>query len=305
MAFISFVFSFYNEEQTLPLLINRIREEMTKERDDFEMIFVNDASRDNSVQAIQREKNKGKGEIVIVDMSRRFGVEECFLAGIEAARGDAIILMYTDMQDPPEVMHQMLQQWREGAEVVHCVRRKRIGDHPLKVLAAHIAYRLIGRLSDIKIPYDAGEFKLISKNVAHHLLSLPEVEPYLRGLIPWIGFKQAFVEYDMQPRTVGRSKIPLFGKKAWTVFLSGIVSFSDSPIYFILLTGLVGVGLFLMLMILSIVGGTAAFGFQNLFLLFVWSTLMLALGILGVYILRIYKNTRGRPRYIIKEIIRS
>ena len=307
MAYISFVFSFYNEEQTLPLLIRRIREVMTKESFDYEMIFVNDASTDDSLKILAQETAaKEKGEIVVVNLSRRFGVEESFLAGIETARGDALILMYTDLQDPPEVVLKMLQCYKEGAEVVHTIRKKRIGEHPLKNIAAFLAYRIVGKLSDIKIPYDAGEFKLISKNVAKHLLNLPEVEPYLRGLIPWVGFKQNYVEYEMQPRGAGRSKIALFGKKAWTVFLSGVISFSDFPIYGILLTGLCGffvstaLGFFLI--------ARADLGWINgpmALIIFLWSTLMLSLGLVGLYILKTYKNTRGRPRYIIQKIIRD
>ncbi len=306
MPQVSFVFSFYNEEQALPLLIQKIREVMKKQSEDYEMIFVNDASTDHSLKVLMQEaKKKAKGDIVVVNLSRRFGVEESFLAGIEMAQGDAVILMYTDMQDPPEVVLNMLQSYKEGAEIVHTVRRKRIGEHPLKNCAAFIAYRVIANLADIRIPYDAGEFKLISKNVAKHLLSLPEMEPYLRGLIPWIGFKQAYVEYDMQPRGAGQSKVALFGKKAWTVFLNGIFSFSDGPIYFILFLGLFG-------LFVSIVFGLALIVYKSYvwfnllaeLMIVLWSTLMLAGGILGLYVLKIYKNTRGRPRYIIHEVLR-
>lgn len=306
MALISFVFPFYNEEQSLDLLIRKIREIMAHEPDDFEMIFVNDASTDRSVETISREAQaKGRGKIVLVNMSRRFGVEESFLSGIAASQGDAVVLMYTDMQDPPEVVSGMLKYWREGSEVVHTVRRRRIGEHPLKKLAAFMAYRLIGRLSDTKIPFDAGEFKLISRNVARHLLSLPEAEPYLRGLIPWIGFKQNYIEYDMRPRPAGRSKVPLFGKKAWSVFLSGIITFSDFPVYFILISGLlalfVSVVLAVILLMCGPIGGSRMSWLGALFL---WGGLMFSLGMIGLYILKIYKNTRGRPRYIVERVVR-
>jgi polyisoprenyl-phosphate glycosyltransferase len=306
MALISFVFSFYNEEQILPLLIGRIREVMLKEPDDFELIFVNDASTDHSAQKIQTlAQGKSKGKIVLVNMSRKFGVEEGFLAGIQTAQGDAVILMYADMQDPPELVREMLKLWREGAEVVHTVRRRRIKEHPLKMAAAFFAYRLITRLADIPIPLDAGEFKLLSRRVAQHLLALPEAEPYLRGLIPWIGYRQNYVDYDMQPRPLGRSKVPLFGKKAWTVFLSGMVSFSDWPVLGILSLGVMGIlSSSILAIILALGQSLGARSIGLLFLLFLWATLMVALGIVGLYVLRIYKNTRGRPRYIIKEVVK-
>lgn len=305
MAFVSFVFSFYNEAQSLPLLIQRIREVMASEPDNFELIFVNDASTDHSAQVITEEaQKKAQGEIVLVNLSRRFGVEESFLAGIEAAQGDAVILMYTDLQDPPEVVKRMLASWRQGAEIVHTIRRRRIGEHPLKTLAAFWAYRIIGNLSEIKIPYDAGEFKLMSKRVARHLLTLPETEPYLRGLIPWVGFSQAYVEYDMLPREAGRSKIALFGKKAWTVFLNGIISFSDIPVYIILLTGIGGIVLSAAMAILTTSKASVGPAPSMVFIIFLWASLMTALGFIGLYLLKIYKNTRGRPRYIVQETIR-
>jgi dolichol-phosphate mannosyltransferase len=310
-SLLSVVFSFRNEEAVLAVLIRHLREVLIQERSrgfisGYELIFVNDASTDCSAQVIAEQvKEQGNADIVLINMARRFGVEEAFLAGIEASRGEVIVLMYTDMQDPPEVIGQMLQCWRQGAEVVHSIRRKRIGEHPLKNAAAFLAYRLIGKLADINIPYDAGEFKLISRKVADHLSKLPEVEPYLRGLIPWIGFQQAYVEYDMHPRKLGRSKVALFGKKAWTVFLSGIISFSDVPIYFILLTGLTGILLALIAGIfLMIFGPMGWFAPVWAFLLFIWATLMFALGVTGLYILKIYKNTRGRPRYIVQEVVR-
>ncbi|HOW35484.1 MAG TPA: glycosyltransferase family 2 protein [Candidatus Omnitrophota bacterium] len=304
MAKISFVLPFYNEEQTLPLLIGRIREIMAKEPEDYEMIFINDDSKDSSVKVIaDQAKQKGKGKIILVDMSRRFGLEESIMAGISQSKGDAVITMFTDMQDPPETVARMLQSWRAGADIVHTVRRKRIKESPLKILAAFFAYRIIGNLSEIKIPYDAGDFKLISKNAAKHLSALTEAEPYLRGLVPWLGFKQAYIEYEMQPRAAGQSKMPVFGFNAWSRFLGGIITFSDFPAYLILLVGLLGTAASAVLAILLVLGVNLAWcGTWVVLVVFLWATLMIALGILSLYALKIYKNTRGRPRYIIKNI---
>lgn len=305
MSRISFVFPFFNEEEALPILIRNVCRAMENEPEDLELIFVNDDSTDHSIDAIEKAALKEeKADIIIVNLSRRFGCEESFLAGIEHAKGDAVILMYTDLQDPPEVAKEMLRMWRSGAEIVHTIRRKRIGEHPLKIWGAFFAYRLIGKMAGIKIPYDAGEFKLLSKSIVKHLRSLPEVEPYLRGLIPWLGFKQAYVEYDLQPRLVGHSKVPLFGRKAWSVFLNGIISFSDVPVCLVLLTGLFGMSLvFVLGTFLIFVRHIGWFGPKELLGGFFWATQMLAMGLIGLYLLKTYKNIRGRPRYIVKDII--
>ncbi|MBF0120895.1 MAG: glycosyltransferase family 2 protein [Desulfobacterales bacterium] len=306
MAKISIVFSFRNEEEVLPILIEKITNVLNQEPEDYELIFVNDDSLDNSVEVIRKHSHLAKN-IKILNMSRRFGVEECFLAGIEHASGDAIILMYTDLQDPPEVIREMLREWRNGAEIVHTVRRKRVGEKMIKVVAAFLAYRLISKIADISIPKDSGEFKLISKRVATHLLNLSENDPYLRGLIPWIGFKQASVTYDLQPRAVGKSKVPLYGKKAWSVFLSGITSFSFLPISFFLVLGIFGTGIcsisFIIELILLAFNKISSniFIFTAIFLFL--SIMMVQIGFLGNYIAKIYKDVRGRPRYIVKDII--
>ena len=237
---ISIVFSFYNEQEAIPLLIQTIRGVMLKESENYELIFVNDDSTDNSAQVILQQTKIPKEKIVVVNMSRRFGVEESFMAGLEVAGGDAVILMYTDMQDSPETLHEMIAKWRQGADIVHAIRRQRVGEHPVKKIAVHFAYKWITKIADIKIPRDAGDFKLLSRRIVDHVRKFNETEPYLRGLIPWVGFKQESVFYDLQPRKAGKSKVALFGKKALKVFLSGIFSFSDFPVHFILFLAVAG-----------------------------------------------------------------
>lgn len=303
---ISIVFSFYNEREALPILIQNIREVMHQESEDYELIFVNDDSTDSSVQAILQQTRVPREELIVVNMSRRFGVEECFMAGLEVACGDAVILMYTDMQDPPETLHEMIAKWRQGAEIVHTIRRQRIGEHPAKKIAAHFAYKWITSISNIKIPRDSGDFKLLSKRVVNYVRKFNETEPYLRGLIPWVGFKQESVFYDLQPRKVGKSKVSLFGKKTIQVFLSGIFSFSDFPvhlIFFLVAAGFLGT---FIAFLFFLFGDPMSHPFTGmiLFTLFLWSLIMLSMSIIGIYVLKIYQNTTGRPRYIIKDIIR-
>jgi glycosyltransferase involved in cell wall biosynthesis len=305
---VSVVFSFKNEEAVLPLLVAEMKKVFDTIEEDWELIFVNDASTDRSVDILKEEAVKlGAGRLKVVEMSRCFGVEESFLAGIEHARGDAIILMYTDMQDPPSVILEMLAEWRKGADIVHTVRKKRVGEPLSKIVAAHIAYRVIDWMSNIQVPHDSGDFKLITRRVANILLDLKEPEPYLRGLIPWIGFKQARVYYDLMPRVAGQSKVALFGSKARAVLLSGLTSFSVKPTMFILEVGIFGTGLSTLAGILFLIA--ALFGKANatlglvLLALFLWSTLVLAIGIVGYYISRVFKNTLGRPRYIVREVL--
>ncbi|MBF0595083.1 MAG: glycosyltransferase family 2 protein [Candidatus Omnitrophica bacterium] len=303
---ISIIFSFYNEQESLPVLFKRIRDVMSQENEQYELIFVNDNSTDNSSQIISKQEKIPGESIIAVNMSRRFGVEECFMAGIEVAQGDAVILMYVDMQDPPETIHEMLAKWRQGTDIVHTVRRTRIGENPAKILISNIAYKWINATADIEIPRNAGDFKLISRRAVNYIRTFTETEPYLRGLISWVGFKQDYVYYDLQPRLYGNSKVPLFGKKALKVLLSGLVSFSGFPIYLIIFltcAGLIGSLVILLFLFLSNQLQNPL-GWITFFLITLWAITMGAVSIIGVYILRVYQNTTHRPPYIIKDITR-
>lgn len=308
MVTVSIVVSFFNEASTLPKFMHNVFRVFEQRLESYEIIFVNDNSTDDSasVIALQAKVKPQNASVVTINMSRRFGVEECFLAGIERAKGDAIILMYADLQDPPDLIPDMLEQYYQGAQVVHTIRRSRIGDPWLKRIVAHFAYRLVNRSAQVPIPLDAGDFKLLSRKVARIVLSLSESDPYLRGLIPWVGFKQTSVCYDMQPRQGGNSKIPLFGTKAWTVFLSGVTSFSHFPIPLMLTVGVLtlifsAVGC-LVYICKSQVGG---WGFMLSYITLLWSLLVMMLAFLGIYLLRIYKDVRGRPKYIIDDVVQS
>lgn len=302
MALVSIVFSYRNEEKVLPLLLERLHQVIEKEPEDFELVFVDDDSSDRSVEVISSWADRIPG-LVVVRMSRKWGIEECFLAGLEQARGDAVIFMYTDLQDPPETIHEMLAQWRAGADVVHTIRRKRIGEKPSKVILAWLVYRVIARLAGHKIPADAGEFKLMSRRVADRLKDLPEADPYLRGLIPWIGFNQAYVEYDMQPRAAGESKVALFGRKAWTVTVSGLISFSERPVHMAVIGGAAASALSLPWLLGALIWGSGV-SILFPFLLLLWGSLMLAVGCVGLYATRTWKDVRGRPRWIVKDVVR-
>lgn len=304
---LSVIFSFRNEAEVLEELIKRVVDVLDAEPEKYEIIFVNDDSTDNSLQILKQQREKNP-RIKVVNMARRFGVSECVLAGMAHASGDAIIYMDADLQDPPEVIPLLLQEWRGGADVVHTVRRKRMGESKFKMFATQVAYRAITAGSAIKLPVEAGDFKLLSRHAVQQLLSLPEKDPYLRGLVVWIGFTQAFVEYQRDARAAGTTHFPLFSKNPWKTFVSGLTSFSFLPIYAILVAGI----------LFGLVSGAIAFfsaiaavlGFQlgivlwlTFLIIFSLSILLLAIGIIGVYIIRIYKDVRGRPAYIVRDLI--
>jgi dolichol-phosphate mannosyltransferase len=261
---------------------------------DYELVFVNDDSTDASLATLLQERERNP-RVKIVDMSRRFGVAECVLAGMAASGGDAVVYMDADLQDPPEVIPALLDKWRHGADVVHTVRTRRRGEHPLKMLATRWAYRVIQLGSAIELPVDAGDFKLLSRAAVDHLLQIRESDPYLRGLVVWLGFTQVFVPYERDARHAGRTHFPFFSRNPWKTFCIGMTSFSFLPIYACWALAAAGfVGSFLLLLISGPFLATLAF---------FWATTLAAIGGVGIYVIRIYKDVRGRPPSIVKSII--
>lgn len=308
---ISMVFSFRNEEKVIPALVERVvhvMEHMLNKAYEYELIFVNDASTDRSLEALLalRERNQ---RIKIINMSRRFGVTPCVIAGLTAARGDAVIYMDTDLQDPPELIPELIKKWREGAEVVHTVRTKRHGENPVKMKLTAVAYKVINAFADIDIHENAGDFKLLSRNAVHEILKLGEHDPYLRGLSVWIGFKQGKVFYERNARYSGEKKFGLFNSlNPYKEFIRGVTSFSASPLYFALILGfLVAVVAFVALVFVlymklmgsNIPGWTAIMAA----VLFLGGVTLITIGILGIYMARIYEQIKGRPRYIVNNQI--
>ena len=186
---VSVVFSFRNEADNIPTLVGRLEKMFAGQDVDYEVIFVNDASTDASLSLLVAERQRNP-RITIVNMSRRFGVAEGVIAGMATSHGDAVVYMDADLQDPPEVIPALIDRWRQGADVVHTVRTRRHGENALKMAATRVAYRLIQLGSSIELPVDAGDFKLLSRPAVDHLLRLRESDPYLRGLVVWLGFNQ-------------------------------------------------------------------------------------------------------------------
>jgi len=308
---ISVIFSFRNEEQVIPVLVDRVMrlmENSSGQLYEYELIFVNDASTDGSLEALLalREKNT---QIKIINMSRRFGVTPCVIAGLAAAKGDAMIYMDSDLQDPPELIPELIKKWREGAEVVHTIRTKRYGENPIKMCITAIAYKLINVFADIKFHENAGDFKLLSRNAVREVLKLNEVDPYLRGLSIWIGFKQDAVYYERDARHSGETKFSLFKSlNPYKEFVRGITSFSVVPLYFALFMGFLVaiVALITLVHVLytnfmgyNIPGWTAIMAA----VLFLGGVILFTIGILGIYMAKIYEQIKGRPRYIVNNQI--
>ena len=309
MNLISFVFSFKNEEKNLEELVKRVDESVKKLPDyEYELIFVNDASEDNSEKLL--ENLQKKFPITLINMSRTFGVGPCVLAGFKHAKGDCIVYMDSDLQDPPEILEKLIQEYEKGAEIVHTVRTKRLGESKFKLFVTKIAYKIINFLSDINLPTEAGDFKLISKKALNKILDQKEFRPYIRGLSVWVGFKQAHVEYIRDARNEGNTKFPLLSAGPVTQFISGVTAYSIKPLYFGIILGMVSIIFSIILIFYALymkyadiaVPGTAGI---IITVSFFSGIILLTLGITGIYIARIFEEVRGRDSYIIKDIKRK
>ena len=306
MKLLSIVFSFRNEEGNIEPLVQRISTTMEKVKDwKYELIFVNDDSNDNSEQVLLKlQKNY---PIKIINMSRNFGVDPCVLAGFRNSSGDAIIYLHTDQQDPPEIIPDLIKKHEEGNEIVHTVRTKRKGEGKFRMFLTKIAYRIINSLSDINLPVQAGDYKLISKKALQEILKQKEFRPYVRGLSVWVGFNQDFVFYERDPRGEGKSKMPLFSAGPITDFINGVTSYSLKPLYLGIIFGFISMIISFLLIIyalylkfnnLAIPGSTSII----IAISFFSGIMLLTLGIIGVYLARIFEQTKGRDQYVIKEI---
>ena len=306
MKLISFVFSFRNEEKNLKSLIDRVHKSVQKTQNwDYELIFVNDDSTDNS-ENILLDLQK-QFPIKIINMSRRFGTNPCVLAGFENCSGDCIIYMDSDLQDPPELITELIKQHEKGFDIVHTKRTKRLGEPKFKLFFTNIAYTIIHKLSDINLEKDVGDFKLISKRALDKILEQKEYNPYIRGLSVWVGFKQTYVDYVRDAREAGESKFSLFAEGPVTQFIRGVTSYSLKPLYLGVLLGFFAFLFSILLIIYAFyakVSGIAVPGTTGILIVisFFSGALLSTIGIMGIYLARIFEQTKGRTRYVIKDI---
>ncbi len=272
---------------------------------DFEIIYVDDGSQDATF-AILSEIARGDERIKVLRFSRNFGHQLAVTAGIDAAVGDAIIVIDADLQDPPELIPELVEKWEQGYEVVYALRRKREGETVFKKLTASIYYRLLNAFSGVKIPLDTGDFRLIDRKVAGELRSMREHNRFLRGLAAWAGFKSCPVEYDRAPRMAGKTKYTL--KKMLKLAGDGITGFSGRPLQ---VATWIGAGLFALcglalaaLVVLALCGLHPSgwlFALVGVFL--VQAAVFICIGLLGMYVSRVYDEVKERPLYIISERI--
>lgn len=300
----SVVVPMFNEEEVIQHTYQRLKEVMDRCGDAYELVFVNDGSRDRTAD-IMREISSRDGSVKLIDFSRNFGHQIAITAGMDYAEGDAVVVIDADLQDPPEVILQMIAKWKEGYEVVYGKRLKRHGETLFKKVTAKLFYRLLSSMTSVEIPTDTGDFRLIDHKVCAVLRGLKEKNRYVRGLVSWVGFKQTMVEYVREERFAGETKYPL--KKMIRFALDGITSFSHKPLKIATYVGFfLSFSSFLYLFFVlfqklftswTIPGWTSIVGVN---LLFNGIVLML-LGVIGEYIGRIYDESKDRPLYIVRE----
>ena len=272
----------------------------------YELIFVNDASTDRS-EALLEELDRGRNDIRIVTMSRPFGVAPCVLAGMEFADGDLLVYMDADLQDPPEVIPEMLKAWREAgnADVVHTHRLRRDGESQLKLLLTKLGYWILTHFSSIPLEPEEGDFKLLSKRTVEHMINFKEYNPFTRGLVRWLGFKQIAIQYERDERFAGETKFPIASSAVIRNFLTAaLISYSDVPLQIASVVGLLSsMTAFAVLIhvLLELMRGNNLPGWTAVMtsVLFLGGIQLLAIGILGLYINSMFLQTKGRPNYIV------
>lgn len=301
----SVVIPVFNEEDNLELLHRRLSKVLQHSCEDYEIILVDDGSRDNSLQVIMRLR-KSNPRVKVISFSRNFGHQMAITAGIDYSSGDAVIVMDADLQDPPEVVPQLIEKWREGYDTVYAIRESR-KDPILKRAIAFVFYRLFNRISEVDVPVDAGDFRLMSRRVVDILRTMPERNRYLRGLASWVGFSQASISYARDERSRGERKYTVWQSARLAV--DGITSFSHFPLRFVTQLGLaVSLAGFLygaIIIILGLFFGRVVPGWTTLMaaVIFLGGIQLIVIGVVGEYIGRIYVEVQRRPLYLIKQKI--
>ncbi|NTU27978.1 glycosyltransferase family 2 protein [Bacillus tequilensis] len=300
----SVVVPVYNEELVIHETYQRLKEVMDQTKENYELLFVNDGSEDRSFE-ILREHSLIDPRVKIIDFSRNFGHQIAITAGMDYAQGNAIVVIDADLQDPPELILNMIEKWKEGYEVVYAVRIKRKGETVFKKQTAAMFYRLLSSMTDIDIPIDTGDFRLMDRKVCDEMKRLKEKNPFVRGLVSWVGFKQTAVEYVRDERLAGETKYPL--KKMLKLSMDGITTFSHKPLKLASYAGVFmsGAGFLYMFIVLylklftdsTITGWSSLIVIQLLFS----GIVLLILGMIGEYIGRIYDEAKDRPLYIVQK----
>ncbi|WP_028403219.1 glycosyltransferase family 2 protein [Ectobacillus panaciterrae] len=300
----SIVIPVYNEEEVIYETYKRLKRVMDSTGEGYELLFVNDGSRDETV-SILKECSGIDQSVKLIDFSRNFGHQIAITAGMDYAAGDAIVIIDADLQDPPELILKMIEKWKEGYDVVYAKRTQRKGETFFKKQTAALFYRLLRASTDIDIPLDTGDFRLIDRKVCEEMKRIPEKNRFVRGLVSWVGFRQTAVEYTRDERLAGETKYPL--KKMLKLSMDGMTSFSYKPLKLATYTGgllsLAGFIYMLVVLYLKLFTDSTVTGWASIIIiqLLFSGIVLLLLGVIGEYIGRIYDETKDRPLYIVRE----
>lgn len=294
----------YNEEEVLPLFCNEMPKALNGFGCDYEIILVDDGSRDRTWEIIE-EQCKVNPRVKGLRFARNFGHQLAVTAGMDAAAGDALVVIDADLQDPPAVIGDMIEKWREGYDVIYGKRLKREGETLFKKLTAKAYYRFLKMMSGTAIPLDTGDFRLLDKRVVDQMNAMREHNRFLRGLSAWTGFKQCPVEYVRHERAAGKTKYTL--KKMIKLAMDGIIGYSSKPLTLAFGAGIGVIGLtglaMIALLIVQICNGFALLPWALALLFILGGGILMGMGVIGAYVARIYDEVKGRPLYILSERI--
>ena len=304
---ISVVVPCYNEEEVIGETLSQLsRLCENAPAYDFELVFVDDGSQDRTLHLL-REAAAQDARVKVLSFARNFGHQIAVTAGIDAAKGDAVVLIDADLQDPPETVIEMIAKWREGYDVVYGTRTSRPGESRFKLMTARGFYRVLNGLSEVPIPLDTGDFRLMGRNVVEVLKAMPERDRFVRGMVSWVGFNQTALPYERAKRFAGTSKYPL--RKMMRFATDGILSFSAKPLRFATTMGMVAAAFAMLgivyVLVLRLFTSIWVEGWTAIMiaLLFLGGVQLLCLGILGEYVGRTYSEVKKRPLYVVREKI--
>jgi len=305
---ISIVVPAYNEQEVLPAFHERLTSALSDLTYAIEIVYINDGSTDGTL-AIMDELYAKDPRVTLVDLSRNFGKEIALTAGLHKAQGDAIVVIDADLQDPPELIPQLVAEWEQGFDVVYAKRSQRRGESWLKKTTASLFYRLMQRVSKVKIPEDTGDFRILSRRAVNALNTFSEQHRFMKGLFSWIGYRQKAIAYQRDPRLAGKTKWNYW--RLWNLALDGITSFTIAPLkistYVGLLTAISAFAYGIYMIIDTLLHGNPVPGYPSLIviILMLGGVQLVAIGILGEYLGRIFNETKRRPLYFINEYLPS
>lgn len=308
MKKISLVIPMYYEEEVVEECYKRVKNVLESlEKYDYEVVFINDGSKDKTLEILEEIALYDK-KVKVISFSRNFGHQAAVTAGLKETTGDAVIIIDADLQDPPEVIPNMIELWEEGNEVIYAQRQKRKGESIFKIFTAKMFYKTLNMMSDVDIPRETGDFRLVDKKVVDVINSLPEHNKFLRGLFSWVGFKQIAFKYERKERFAGKTKYPL--KKMLKLASDGIISFSTKPLKIIGKLGIVSIIISFLVLIYSILSYifkwnnlTAGWTSIMVSITFFAGVQLLSIWIMSEYISRIYDESKNRPQYIVDKKI--